>query len=264
MAFDSPDPVRPEAAIRYFAKKANVPDDELDELDAVAQAKAFRIAGIADVDLLSDVRDALNRALEKGTRYEDFVEEVGPELEDAWGGTVENPGWRTEVVFRNNVQKAYSAGRWKEHQEVADKLPYAILDIVRDPRTSEVCEDLDEQLKGMAMPADDPFWATHTPPLHHGCRSQIIYVDEAQAEEAGILRKAPKVEAAEGFGAAPDEDDWEPNPDDYPEDFRGAVEEIVDGSEKLARDTWSQVELFNENHDPGTGQTWRSSSQTNE
>jgi len=155
------------------------------------------------------------------------------------------------TIFRNNVQKAYNAGRWKQHEEVAEEFPYAILDVVRDPRTSEICEALDDQLKGMALPVNDPFWATRIPPLHHGCRSTVIFLDEAQAEEVGIAKRAPKVEAAEGFGAAPDEDDWRPDPDDYPTDFQAAVKDILDESEQeLSR----VVALFNENHDPATGQ----------
>jgi len=75
----------------------------------------------------------------------------------------------------------------------------------------------------------------------------VIFLDEAQAEEVGIAKRAPKVEAAEGFGAAPSEDDWRPDPDDYPTDFQAAVKDILDESEQeLSR----VVALFNPNHGP--------------
>jgi SPP1 gp7 family putative phage head morphogenesis protein len=248
MPFDSDaDPVKPEKAIDYFKSRLDLPDDVAEALDAESKAKAFWISGIADVDILTDVHDALNEALEKGTTYDDFLGEVGDKLEEAWGGDVANPGWRVETLFRTNLQKAYSAGRWKEHQEVIEEFPYAIFDTVDDARRSEICEAIDDELKGQALPADDPFWSTHTPPCHFSCRSQIIPLTEEQAEEVGIAKRAPKVDAAEGFGAAPDEDDWRPDPDDYPTDFQGAVKDILDESEQeLSR----PVALYNENHGP--------------
>ena len=89
MPFDAPnEKVDPLEAIDYFKGRLDLPDDVAKALDAESRAKAFWVSGITDVDILTDVHDALNRALEKGTTYEDFLAEVGDKLEDAWGGDV--------------------------------------------------------------------------------------------------------------------------------------------------------------------------------
>ena len=216
----------PTEAIEYFENTLDLDEDEIEDLEDEADEKAFRIAGVASVDVLVQVHQAIVKSLEEGTPYEDFAEEIGPVLETAWQGTVDNPGARIENIFRTNVQKAYNAGRWKAHQEVANEFPYAILDVVEDARTSDVCAHLDAQLKGKSLPASDPFWGTHTPPLHFNCRSQIIYLSEEQAEEIGISKHIPKTPSAKGFGNAPDEDDWAPDASEYPEEFQDTVAEL--------------------------------------
>ena len=48
------------------------------------------------------------------------------------------------------------------HPEVRKARPYWRFDSAGDDRVTEICEALD----GTIRPADDPFWHTHTPPLH--------------------------------------------------------------------------------------------------
>jgi hypothetical protein len=64
--------------------------------------------------------------------------------------------------------------------------------------------------------ADDPFWDSHQPPLHHRCRSAVIALTADQAETAGIASEAPDAEPAEGFGGRPDLAAWQPDLTRYP------------------------------------------------
>jgi uncharacterized protein with gpF-like domain len=84
---------------------------------------------------------------------------------------------------------------------------------VKDTRRSAICKDLE----GTILPADDPYWDTHTPQMHHGCRSSLRSLTQEQADRKlasdaktvdGRKRFRDKppagVDADEGFGDAPD------------------------------------------------------------
>jgi SPP1 gp7 family putative phage head morphogenesis protein len=226
------DPLAPKEAIAYFRKRVPLTDDDWSKLAEKNHHQAFRVAGVADLDVITDVWDALDNSLEKGEDFEAFKERVTDELERAWGGTVSNPGWRIETIFRTNLQSSYAAGRYQQatHPDTLKDRPYWMLDVVEDDRTSDICADLDEEIGGKAIPADDPIWQKAYPPNHHACRSQVITLTEEEAREQGLLEDVPdpdEIEVDEDFAKLPD-DGWEPDPDDYPDELADIAERFTD------------------------------------
>lgn len=71
------------------------------------------------------------------------------------------------TIFRTNVQSAYNAGAYQQRNDpaVRKRRPFWQFRAIQDARTSDLCRPLD----GIVRPADDPWWKTHTPPLHHQC-----------------------------------------------------------------------------------------------
>lgn len=206
------DPERFEEAIAAFRKRVPISDAAWAQLTEAEREFAFKVSGAAQADLVTDAWEAIDTALVEGTTFDDFKAEVGSALEAAWGGADAN---RLETVFRTNTQTAYNGGRHEimTHPEVKKAREYWRFDAVQDNRTSEVCEELD----GTVRPADDPWWRSHTPPLHFNCRSIIVPLSREEAEEEGIDDDAPEVEADDGFGRAPSTGgDWDPDPSDYP------------------------------------------------
>ena len=193
--------------------------DEYRALEDRARRKAFTVAGVMDLDLLNDTFKALDKAVAQGTTFETFVKEVGPRLEATWGKADSS---RLETIFSTNVLSAYSAGRWRQltDPDVLAERPYHMFDAVLDGRTSEVCKHLD----GTIRPANDPFWQTATPPLHHRCRSGIISLTEDEAKTRGVTDKPPKPLPASGFGKPPSADEWKPELSKYPPELQAAYE----------------------------------------
>lgn len=217
----SDDPVDFDEAIAFFRDLVPVTDDEWEALTQAAREQAFTVAGVTQLDVVTQVWESIEKALSDATDFEDFVSEVGDALESAWQGSVANPGWRIETIFRTNVQKSYSRGRYKQatDPDTVEDRPYWMFDAVMDNRTTDTCEACD----GTIRPADDSWWSTHTPPLHFNCRSTLITLTEEQAAAmGGADAHPPRAAADDGFGAAPDDDDdddggdFEPDPDDYP------------------------------------------------
>lgn len=194
---------------KHLAQKLVLSDEEFYALDAKARARAFTVSGVADLDLVADVWRAIDSAVANGETLDDFKARVAGDLEEAWGGEI--PG-RLETIFRTNVQASYSAGRFYQNNrpEVRATHPYSRFTAVLDGRTSDICEALD----GTVLHSDDPFWATHQPPLHFSCRSDVsaITVEEAQAE--GIDEAAPETQPDDGFGSPFTE--WKPDLDTRP------------------------------------------------
>jgi SPP1 gp7 family putative phage head morphogenesis protein len=213
----SPDPSHFHDAVAAWRRKVPVTDAEWQTLDAASRQRAFTVAGVADVELLSDVWRALDVAIAKGTSFNEFKAAIGDKLDDAWGG--EEP-WRLETVFRTNVQTAYNAGRYAQQTApaVLKRRPYWKFSAILDSRTSPICSPLN----GTVLPASDPWWQTHQPPLHHGCRSTVIALTAAQA--GAVDDEGPEVAPADGFGEPPDLSAWQPDLTQYPAPLRAAYE----------------------------------------
>lgn len=206
------DPAKFEEALEWFLRRYPITDEELELLESVARTRAFRVAGVQQLDVVADVWDVLRRAIEQGKGLGWFKSKVREKLENEWG---RKDGARIETVYRTNVQTAYNRGRWRQMQHPAVKRlrPYLMYDAVLDSRTSELCRTLD----GTVLEAEDPFWETHHPPLHHRCRSGLRTLTRRQAERKGITEDTSELpDAADEFGSNPELDEWEPDPDKYP------------------------------------------------
>lgn len=205
----SPDPVDFAEAIAWFRKRVPMTRGAYEQLTGEARARAFWISHVAQADLVGQALKALDDAVAKGTTLSDFKKAVGDQLRRAWGTKVDDHAWRLETIFRQNVQNAYSAGRYRQATDpvvLADR-PVWMFDAILDARTTPICKACD----GTKLEADNPWWQTHQPPLHFNCRSNFITLP---AEDAGKLTaKAPKVDAEEGFGAPLLSDEpWTPEP----------------------------------------------------
>lgn len=204
------DPSTPKEALAWFKKRVPITKVEWFKLTQRAQEKTFTIAGIAQLDLIAKTQRALLKAIKDGETLRDFKKRVGKQLEDEWG---EKRAWHLELIFRNALQRAYQAGRREALMKPGTLAirPYLKAEPILDARTSEYCRPL----FGVVLPADHPFWNTHWPPLHHGCRTSIRSLTAAQAKMEGISKRAPRVKPDEGFGGV-DPLEWKPDLSAYP------------------------------------------------
>jgi len=163
------------------------------------RARAFTVAGVASLDLVTETWQSIARGIEQKQSFADWSAEMGPKLESAWGGA--KPG-RLETIWRTNQQSAFSAGRWARmtDPDAIDLRPYVQFDATLDGRTTALCKEC----SGHVVKIDSDWARAHTPPLHFNCRSAWITLDEDEAAELGISHKPPNVDAHPGFGQAPD------------------------------------------------------------
>jgi len=218
------DPDRYEQAIAALRRRVPMTDPEFRKLEEDERQKAFWVAGVTQARLVQEAKDAIERAVAEGTSLDDFKADVGGELAEAWGG---EDAARLETVFRTNVMGAYNAGRSEIFSDpvVREARPYLRFDTAGDARvTEDICEPCD----GVILPADHPWWATHTPPLHYSCRSILVPLSQEEAEQEGITASPPAVQPLPGFGRPSSSDTWEPDAEGLDKDVAKVLRDQLD------------------------------------
>jgi SPP1 gp7 family putative phage head morphogenesis protein len=152
---------------------------------------------MTDVGLLSDMRDAVDKAIAEGLTFQQFRASIEPTLvEKGWWGKAEmvdpltqkkklvqlGSPRRLQIIFRTNMQQAYAAGDWKQIEETADDAPYVMYDAIDDNRT----RPLHRKWSGTILRYDDPWWNTHSPPCGYNCRCGKIQLSQQEIQSRGL------------------------------------------------------------------------------
>ena len=173
----------PEAAVEYLRAKGYAISPAWEDVWQEAQAKAFTVAGVMKMDVLQDIRNLVQSAIDNGDSFGTFQQGMLRDLAaKGWGSDgvdlatmgVAEP-WRLKTIYQTNLQTAYMAGRYKTMMANVDNAPFWQYVAVLDSRTRPA----HAALNGMIFRFDDPFWDTHYPPLGFNCRCRIIALNGA-------------------------------------------------------------------------------------
>lgn len=174
------------------ARGVVLPDVYYGELQGLARAMAFSIAGITKLDQLQGVLDSLVQAMEAGSTLGEWQDRVR-----AGDIALDLPQHRLENIFRTNLQGHYNRGRCEQQRTTLDTRPWFLYDAVNDSRTRPAHAAMD----GFVARHDDPIWRTWTPPAGY----QSLLPDQAflGAVETGLKAwySGPAVEVIMDSGA---------------------------------------------------------------
>ena len=179
------------------------------DMTADEHARAFTVAGAMKADLLADLREAVQRAVEAGITLEEFRRDFWAAVKvhgwHGWTGegTDDGEAWRTRVIYTTNVRKSYSAGRYAQLTDPDYVAQYPFWQWVHsglplEPRAQHKAWD------GMVLRHDDPFWQSHFPPRippDYGCTCRVKSV---RRPPEGANTTAPagwRAQAAPGEGS---------------------------------------------------------------
>lgn len=186
----------PEKALAFFRAKGYAVGFDWRDVWQQEHDAAFTVAKMMDLDLLADVRAAVDKAIADGQTLQDFRQLLEPRLVEAgWWGKAEaidpltgetkvvqlGSPRRLRTIFQTNMQTAYSAGQWAEIQETKGEAPYLMYDAVDD----EVTRPEHRAWDNTVLPVDDPWWSTHMPPNGWNCRCGVIQLSATQAKGLG-------------------------------------------------------------------------------
>lgn len=206
-------------AIHFFRSKGvRLSPDGWRDVWAAENVRAFTVAKVTAMDVLEDIRGAVDQAIEKGVSLTRFRAELSETL--ARKGWMKYPGlepageaaltpWRLELIYRNNVQSAYMSGRYKQMIENAHRRPFWLYDAVDDRRTRPTHAVHD----GVVRRFDHPFWDVWMPPNGHLCRCSVRALSERQLRRRGLEEETQGTswKPDEGFGYNPGQEFWQPD-----------------------------------------------------
>lgn len=186
----------PKEALAFFKGKGYATSFAWQDVWQREHDAAFTVAKMMQVDLLRDVRTAVDKAIADGQTLAQFREAIEPRLLEAgwWGqADMQDPATgetrtvqlgsprRLRVIFETNMRVSYAAGHWAQIQQTKADAPYLMYDAVNDRHTRPEHAAWD----GLVLPADDSWWQTHYPPNDWGCRCGVIQLSADQLPAVG-------------------------------------------------------------------------------
>ena len=182
----------PEEAVRYFESKGYRISFDWRQVWQEEHDRVFTVAGVTRDDVLFEIRRSLETALKEGWSQKRWMKEITPVLKRKgwWGSEVivdqdgkarvyqKGNASRLDLIFRQNIQTAYAAGRWQRQQEARKERPYLRYSAILDSRTRAAHRALD----GKVFPVDDPFWKTFYPPNGFRCRCTTVSLSRREVD----------------------------------------------------------------------------------
>ena len=205
-----PEPVAskfpPKEALDWFKAKGLKPAFDYRDVWKEEHANAFTVAKMLNADLLVEVRQLVEQALEEGQTYQQFATSLKPLLvKSGWWGIQEmndpltnetklvqlGSEERVKTIYRTNMRTARAAGQWQRIERTKRAMPYLLYQLgpAKEHRALHV------SWAGVLLPVDDPWWSTHMPPNGWGCHCGVRSVSRVEAEKltasGNILTEAP-------------------------------------------------------------------------
>jgi SPP1 gp7 family putative phage head morphogenesis protein len=216
--------LKPEEAIAYLKSKGYKITWDWHEMLNEAHNSAFTVAKAMKLDILQDIKSALEEVQQNGETFEQFRRKLEPILKaKGWwgrvpidqvpsdsptplslprrgdGGEVVQLGspHRLRTIYNTNIRSAYMSGKYLRFVANAENRPcwqyIAVLDKATRPQHAE--------LDGKVFQWDDPIWNTIWPPNDWGCRCDIRALTEAQVKSMGLrIYKGTEVKFIPGKG----------------------------------------------------------------
>jgi len=202
----------PAEALKYFKEKDLRIGFDHRDVWGREHAHAFTVAKVAELDILDDIKGALNDALAEGRTFRDFANNLKPELaKKGWWGLADRidpkDGQLKEVqlgsprrlrtIYQTNLRTARAAGQWERVQRRKQTHPYLLYQL----GPSEHHREEHVKWAGLILPVDHPFWQTHYPQNGWGCKCRVRAVSKHEYERlvgtGKYLTEAPKIEYRE-------------------------------------------------------------------
>lgn len=195
----------PEEAISFFRQKGYAIGFDYRDVWQQEHQAAFTVAKAMHIDILKDIRGAVDQALANGTTFETFREQLQPTLmRKGWWGRAEmqdpvtnevkevqlGSTRRLKTIYDTNLRTAHSEGQWDRIQSAKKRFPYLQYDgnNSEHPRLQHAAWD------GMVLPVDDPFWQSHMPVKEWGCKCRVIQMTQGMMDRRGLaVSESPQV-----------------------------------------------------------------------
>ncbi len=186
----------PEAVKSFFANKGLKPSFDYRDIWRNEHGLNFTVAKAMEMDILTDLRDAVKLSLDHGIPYSQFAKNITPILKKkGWWGKAHmidpltgdlitaqlGSPRRLKVIYRANIRSARAAGQFQRANATARALPFFIYEL----GPSENHRPEHQKLNGLILPVDDKFWDNFLPPNGWGCKCRVRQISAVEAKSRG-------------------------------------------------------------------------------
>lgn len=181
--------------VAFFRQKLGnlIPTERWDEVWKGQHDRGFMVAGAMKADLLSDFASAVDRSITEGKSLDAFRKDFDAIVKrHGWDYTGER-NWRTRTIYTTNMRTSYAAGRLAQLREGGFSHYMYRHGGSLEPRPEHLAWD------GMVLPANHPFWRTHSPPNGFGCTCGVVGL--RNPEDARSLGGDPDRQLPDGWDA---------------------------------------------------------------
>lgn len=179
----------PAEAVAYFHQKGLRVSENWHDIRDEVHDQVFTVAGVMRLDVLQDIRDAVQGAVQGNVSFAEFKRQLTPILKRKgwWGPAIDwetgeihtYPGTsrareqgsprRLKLIYDANLQASFMAGRRARQLDAVATHPYWEYVAVMDSRTRPE----HRVLNGRVFRYDDPFWQHFYPPNGYRCRCRV-------------------------------------------------------------------------------------------
>lgn len=196
--------IEPKEAITYFRQKGLAESFDYQSLHQSAHATSFTAAGIMQADVLDDMREFIDEAIEKGITRAQFEAQLIPRMQEkGWWGkkTITDPATgktreidinpqRIKRMFETNMRVTNAEAQWVRIQAQKKAFPFLLYDGLNSVESRKEHADWN----GIILPVDDPFWEQVRPIKAWGCKCRLRALTKSQAARQGYHGEpAPKL-----------------------------------------------------------------------
>ena len=200
----------PDAALNYIKDKKLKVGFSYKDVWNEEHATAFTVAKAMQIDVLSDIKSAVETAIKDGHSFEHFKKDLQPTLiKKGWWGRKKmtdpltgeevnaqlGSDRRLKTIYDTNLRSAYQKAQYERTME-SDLHPYLMYRVGNSTHHREQHLAWD----GLILPKDDSFWNSHFPPKEFRCKCYTRAVSEPRKRryERDGIKIPPK---ADGSGA---------------------------------------------------------------
>lgn len=183
----------PDKALEYIKKKKLKPAFSYKDVWNEEHITSFTAAKVMQLDILKDMKDAVEKAIENGETLEQFKKNLLPTLyAKGWTGRqlIEDPitkeikevyidtPHRLKTIYETNLRSAYMKGRF-DRAYSSETHPYLMYRV----GPSKVHRKEHLEWDGLILDKNDPFWLSHNPPNGWGCKCYTVAISKARKEK---------------------------------------------------------------------------------
>lgn len=202
MAKVEPFALPPTEAIKWFRQRGYALNFDWRDMMGAAHSQAFTVAKATQLDVLADIRGAVDTAIAEGKTLAEFQKALKPLLQQkGWWGEKEQldpktgelktvqlgSARRLRTIYDTNLRQAHSAGKWERAQRLKATRPYLRYVTIGDDKV----RDEHKQWANIVRPVDDSFWDHATPMNGWGDRCKTQQLNDRDLARYGFKVSEP-------------------------------------------------------------------------